>query len=65
MQHREQLFTATPLEGSGSGSAEYLKQLPTEHSRDNRTHKEKMAVLEWVCSFPFSFFFLSLFESDS
>jgi hypothetical protein len=43
--------------GMGSGSTGHIQQLPTEHSRDNRTHEEKMATLEWVrpSLVPFSF----------
>jgi hypothetical protein len=63
MQRRGQLFTTAASTGFGSGpqSTEYLRQLPTERSKDNRTQEEVMAVLKWVSSF---FAFLSLVALD-
>jgi hypothetical protein len=65
MQRRELLFAGPP--STGLGSTVHLRQLPTERSRDNRTHEEKMAVLEWVSYLflPPFFFFLSFLAFSS
>jgi hypothetical protein len=62
MQHQELLSTTAPSTGSGSmeNSEQLLTERPRdnqmpEERRDNRTHEERMAVLEWVGSFFFGF----------